>query len=89
MLSAAIVHTLLVGDETQALKNALCSPYLLSAVYLLYPREKNLLYAIRLTQEAMKTTLDGVQHFIIKNVLAADFQRWWESSEKCVLIGNI
>ena len=89
MLSAAIVHTLLVGDETQALKNALFSPDLLSAVYLLFPRENNLLYAIRLTQEAMKTTLDGVQHFIIKNVLAANFRRWWESFEKCVLIGNI
>ena len=83
MLSAAIVHTLLVGDETQALKNALFSPDLLSAVYLLFPRENNLLYAIRLTQEAMK------KHFIIKNVLAADFRRWWESFEKCVLIGNI
>ena len=76
MLSAAIVHTLLVGDETQALKNALFSPDLLSAVYLLFPREKNLLYAIRLTQEAMKTTLEGVRDFMIEDQVAANFRRW-------------
>ena len=40
-------------------KKALFLPDLSSAVYFLLPREKNLLYAIRLTKEAMKTTLGG------------------------------
>ena len=75
MLSAAVVHTLLVGDKTQALKNALFSPDLSSAVYFVLTMEKNMLYAIRLTQEAMRTTLGGVRHFVIEDQFAADFRR--------------
>ena len=75
MLSADVVHTLLVGDKTQALKNALFSPDLSSAVYFVLTMEKNLLYAIRLTQEAMRTTLGGVRHFVIEDQFAADFRR--------------
>ena len=75
MLSAAVVHTLLVGDKTQALKNALFSPDLSSAVYFVLTMEKNLLYAIRLTQEFVKTTLVGVRHFVIEDQFPADFRR--------------
>ena len=75
MISAAVVHTLLVGDKTQALKNALFSPDLSSAVYFVLTMEKNLLYAIRLTQEFVKTTLVGVRHFVIEDQFAADFRR--------------
>ena len=50
-------------------------PDLSTAVYFLFPKEKNLLYAIRLTQEAMKTTLEGVRDFMIEDQVAADF--WW------------
>ena len=89
MLSAAVVQSLLDGDETQALENALILPYLSSTVYFLLSREKNLLYIIRLTQEAIKTTLEGVRHFVIKDQLAADFRRWLEPIEKCILIGNL
>ena len=46
------------------------------AVYFLVSREKNLLYVIRLTQKVMKTTLEEVRHFVIKDQFAADF-RWW------------
>ena len=75
MLSAAVVHNFWIVDETQDLKNALFSPDIFSAVYFLLPREKNLLYVIRLTQEAMKTTLEGVRDFMIEDQVAADF--WW------------
>ena len=75
VLSAAVDHTLLVGDETQALKNASFSLDVFSAVYFLLPREKNLLYVSRLNQEAMKTTLEGVRHFIIKDQFIADLRR--------------
>ena len=75
MLSAAVVHTLLVGDKTQALKNALFSPDLSSAVYFVLTMEKNLLYAIRLTQKFVKTTLVGVRHYVIEDQFAADFRR--------------
>ena len=76
MLSAAVVYTLLVGDKTQALKNAPFLPDLSSAVYFVLTREKNLLYATRLTQEVMKTTLGGVRNFVIEDQFAADFRRW-------------
>ena len=74
--SAAIVHTWLVGDENQVLQNSTFSPNLSPAVYFLVSREKNLLYVIRLTQKVMKTTLEGVRHFVIKDQFAADFWRW-------------
>ena len=76
MFSAAVVHTLLVGDETQALNNASFLPDMFLAVYFLLPREKNLLYVIRLNQEAMKTTLEGVRHFVVKDQFTADFRQW-------------
>ena len=82
------MHTWLVGGETQALKNALFSPNISSTVYFLLTREKNLLYIIRQPQEAMKTTLEGVRHFMIEDQFAADFWRWWECIEQCALIGN-
>ena len=40
-----------------------------------YP-EKRMLYVIRLNQEAMKTTLEEVRHFVIKDQFTADFRRW-------------
>ena len=57
-------------------------------MYFLLTREKNLLYIIRQPQEAMKTTLEGVRHFMIEDQFAADFWRWWECIEQCALIGN-
>ena len=70
-------------------RNVLFLPDLSSAVYFLLSREKNLLYIIRLTQEVMKTTLEGVRPFVIKDQFAADFRWWLEPIEKCILIGNI
>ena len=43
MFSTAVVHALLVGDETQALNNALFLPDMFLVVYFMLPREKNLL----------------------------------------------
>ena len=76
MFSAAVVHTLLVGDETQALNNVSFLPDMFLAVYFMLPREKNLLYDIRLNKEAMKTALEGVRHFVVKDQFTADFRRW-------------
>ena len=70
------MHTWLVGDENQVLQNSTFSPNLSPAVYFLVSREKNLLYVIRLTQKVMKTTLEGVRHFVIEDHFAADFRRW-------------
>ena len=47
--------TLLVGSATQACQNP--TPYFPPSVYFLVTSEKNLLYVVRLTQEAMKMTL--------------------------------
>ena len=69
-----LCHTLLVGDKTQALKNASFSSDMSLAVYFLLPREKTLLYVTRLNQEAMKTTLEGVRDQFI-----ADFRQWYRS----------
>ena len=41
-----------------------------------YPEKKYLLHALRLTQETMKMTLDGVQHIVIKGQFAATYRRW-------------
>ena len=40
------------------------------------PEKNYLLNVLSLTQEAMKTTLDGVQHIIIKDQFAAVIRRW-------------
>ena len=58
------------------IKNKLHSLDLSTAVNGLLPEEKDLPYVLRLTQEGMKMTLDGVQHIIIKDKFAAAF-RWW------------
>ena len=76
------VHTaaeglkLQVNHKIQAIKNKLHSLDLSTADYGLLSKEKYLPYLLRLTQEAMKTTLDGVQHIIIKDKFAAAFRRW-------------
>ena len=62
----APVHTAAIGlmlqanHKIQATKNKLHSPDLLTTDYFLLTRGKDLPFVIRLNQEAMKTTLDGV-----------------------------
>ena len=46
------------------------------ADFILLPRGKYLPYIHRLTLEVMKTTLEGVQHIVIKDEFAAAFRRW-------------
>ena len=58
--TATIGLMLQANHKIQTIKNKLHSPDLLMTDYFLLTRGKDLPYFIRLTQEAMNTSLDGV-----------------------------
>ena len=86
--TAAIVRNWFAARDIQLLEHAPYSPDLAPADFFLFPKVKEQLSGLTLTQDSLKTTWEGVTRSIHREEFAAAFRRWYERCQKCIQIGG-
>jgi [histone H3]-lysine36 N-dimethyltransferase SETMAR len=86
--SAKAVKDFLAQKYIQMIDHPPYSPDLAPADFFLFPKIKNELAGISISQESFKRAWEGVVRTLKKEDFSKAFQRWQERFEKCVRIGG-
>ena len=86
--TAAVVRDWLAAHNYQMIQHPPYLPDLAPADFFLFPKVKEQLAGITLTQQSFRSTWDRVLKTISAAEFATAFLRWHERNEKCVRIGG-
>jgi len=86
--TAVVVRNWLAAREVQVLEHPPYLPDLAPADFFYFPKVKEELAGLSLTQGTFRSTWERASRTIAKEEFAAAFQRWYQRCEKCVHIGG-
>jgi [histone H3]-lysine36 N-dimethyltransferase SETMAR len=87
--TAAVVHQWLIKHNIQVLPHPPYSPDLAPADFFLFPKVKEHLADITLTQDTLRSTWERAIRTITAEGFAAAYRRWLQRKKKCVHIGGV